>query len=1298
MNRKTQPRRVRSIRALIVFTLCAGVCLLNAGRLSADSAHDELARKILADTGVTGGLIVHLGAGDGQLTAALKTGQVGLVHGLDANADKVQQARQFIRAQGLYGDVSVDRLQGPRLPYVDNLVNLLVAEDLGDVPMPEVLRVLAPNGVAYINQDGVWTKTVKPRPQNIDEWTHYMHDATGNAVAHDTEVGPPKHLQWLGSPRWSRHHDRMASMSALVSAGGRVFYIMDEGSRVSIQLPPKWTLVARDAFNGTILWKQPIRTWHSHLWPLKSGPTQLARRLVADGKRVYVTLGLEAPLTAIDAATGRIVRTFSDTRSTEEVIHSEGTLFLLVNKGQSELSNFLPQNNVGDQRRVAGEFRWNELPRTIMAIDAETGRTLWSKQSRVAPITLAAAGKRVFFHDGDKVVCLDRTTGEELWTADAPRRQNVTMNFGPKVVIYKDVVLFAGGERTMRAFAIEDGKQLWTAPHGRSGYQSPEDLLVAGGLVWSTETTRTTDSGVYTGRDPKTGEVKIEFPPNINTYWFHHRCYMGKATDRFLMPSRTGIEFVDYDQKNWDINHWVRGGCLYGVMPCNGMVYAPPHNCACYPEAKLYGFNVLTAAAPTREVPRDVPDAGRLEKGPAYGAPIIEVPLIGDWPTYRHDAKRSGFTELPLSSDLAESWQTDLGGRLSSVTIAGGKLYVAQIDAHTVHALDAESGQTLWSYTTGGRVDSPPTVDGGRVLFGSADGWVYSLRASDGALAWRFRAAPEDRRTSVFEQLESLWPVHGSVLVRDGIVYFVAGRSNFLDGGLRWIKLDAESGRKLAEVVIDDRDPESGTNLQERLQVLNMPVGLPDVLSSDDRFVYMRSQRFDFDGKRQDLGPHSGQPAQQGAVQSGEGAHLFAPMGFLDDTWFHRSYWVYGRSFAGGHAGYYQAGKYTPSGRILVFDDESVYGYGRKPQYLRWTTTMEHQLFAADKAAPEIDPQLIRRGGGVSLVRFKNTDVLDPTGRPLAVEAWIYAERPQGVVLARGGPSNGYALVIRGGQPRFVIRSAEEISSVSANQNVVGRWVHLAGVLTADKKLQIFVDGKLAGQAEASDFIAAKPVQTTQIGADEGGSVGSYSSPLAFSGTIDEVRVYHGTITAEEIQARFTEPGQTAAKDATLVLACSFDKGDAADLSGNKNHGTVELAQAVKGRIGDGLKFVGRPGRGGGSNVEHRWTKDVPLFVRAMLLAEGTLFIAGPPDIVDEEESFRLLVGGDEAVQQRLAEQAAALQGRQGGLLQAVSSVDGEKLAEYRLDSLPVWDGMAAARGRLYLATTNGKVICFSGP
>ena len=245
------------------------------------------------------GLIVHVGCGDGKLTAALGTAGSYLVHALDADAEDVKTARRHIRSLGLYGRVSVDRFDGKRLPYVDNLVNLIVAEDPDAIASGEVMRVLCPRGVAYIKRDGRWTKTVKPRPEEIDEWTHYLHDATGNAVAKDTVVGPPRRCQWIAPPRWARSHDHLSSLSALVSAGGRIFYIIDEGPIAAVAIRPKWSLVARDAFSGVLLWKRPVDPWEGHLRGFRSGPTELARRLVAVGNRVYVTLGYGKPVSAL---------------------------------------------------------------------------------------------------------------------------------------------------------------------------------------------------------------------------------------------------------------------------------------------------------------------------------------------------------------------------------------------------------------------------------------------------------------------------------------------------------------------------------------------------------------------------------------------------------------------------------------------------------------------------------------------------------------------------------------------------------------------------------------------------------------------------------------------------------------------------------------------------------------------------------------------------------------------------------------------------------------------------------------
>jgi outer membrane protein assembly factor BamB len=1270
--------------------ILALVFLCNPGLLSAQSPEQQSAA-IYKLSGLQGGFVVHVDCGSGELAGVLGRQQQYQVHGLVTEESQLAAARAHIRSTGRYGPVAIDQLHDGRLPYIDNMVNLLIIEEGDQLLAGEPMRVLAPGGVLLTRAGDSWEKQVKPRPDNIDDWTHYLHDASGNAVAHDDVVGPPRHMQWLGSPRWSRHHDRMASMSALVSSNGRIFYIMDEGSRISIQLPAKWSLIARDAFNGTILWKRKIDRWQNHLFPLKSGPTQLARRLVADGDRVFVTLGLQAPLLCLDAATGETIRSYPETKTSEEVIYSDDILLSVVTRKPPQLTDFVPKFNVGDQARVRNEIHWDALPRELVAVNASSGELLWTKETVVAPLSLATRAGHVLFHDGSKVICLDRATGKQLWTSEpAGRPDKVTFNFGPRLVIYKDVVLYAGGDRQMHAFDLASGTRLWSAVHAQSGYQSPEDLLVSGGLVWTAPTTRTGDSGVFTGRDPRTGEVKSQFAPNVETYWFHHRCYISKATDKFLLTSRTGVEFVDPSQQDWEIHHWVRGGCLYGIMPSNGLIYAPPHDCFCYPEAKLYGLNVLAPASSTRIPSKALPGDQRLVRGPAFGAVDVLQPEPGDWPTFRGDNSRSGFTRTSVASELVPGWESTLGGKLSSVAVANGLVYVAQVETHTVHALDATTGETAWSFTAGGRVDSPPTIYQGQAIFGSADGWVYCLRASDGQLAWRFRAAPRDQRLMSFEQLESVWPVHGNVLVLDGIAYFVAGRSNFLDGGLRFYRLDMDGGALLSEQIVGDTDPETGENLQDRVQVLNMPAGLPDILSSDGSFVYMRSQRFDLNGERQEIGPVSGKPPEQGAAQKGTGVHLFSPAGYLDGSYFHRSYWVYGKNFAGGHAGYYQAGKYAPSGRLIVSDQERIYGFGRKPQYLRWTTTMEHQVFATSKDAPDAPAPA---AGGGSMVRVAKSKSLNPAGTALAVEAWVQAAKANGVIVARGGPADGYALVVKGGRPQFMLRAENTLTTVTGPKSIAGDWAHLVGVLTEDKQLKLYVNGQLAGSGKVPNFIQADPIQSLEIGADDLSAVGNYTSPYPFTGLIDEVRIYHGTVSAKDVAGRFQDQ-QATVETASLVFSASFDKGDAKDVSGNENHGQLAGVSPAAGKFGKSLRFAGRGGRTTGTFVKFDWTRDLPLYVQAMVLADKSLFVCGPPDLLNDEETLKRIMARDPDVEQELQRQDRVLEGSEGAPLMVISTVNGEAQEVMTLEHLPVWDGMAAANGKLYIATRGGTVIC----
>ena len=96
------------------------------------------ATQILEATGVEGGFVVHLGCGDGRLTAALMANDRCLVHGLDTDVQSIERARENILAMGRYGGVSVAAFDGQRLPYADNMVNLVVAEHLGNVGMDDI--------------------------------------------------------------------------------------------------------------------------------------------------------------------------------------------------------------------------------------------------------------------------------------------------------------------------------------------------------------------------------------------------------------------------------------------------------------------------------------------------------------------------------------------------------------------------------------------------------------------------------------------------------------------------------------------------------------------------------------------------------------------------------------------------------------------------------------------------------------------------------------------------------------------------------------------------------------------------------------------------------------------------------------------------------------------------------------------------------------------------------------------------------------------------------------------------------
>ena len=929
-------RSIPVVTAMVLYTVTTVASAAGLG----DSA--------IASHGGRGGFAVYIGKLGDMVTAFITRSDYSL-HALSPETGFVTAVRKRLNDAGVYGRCSAEHWDGGELPYVENLVSLLICDDAAAVKRDEALRVLSPGGLALFRRGEAWESLRKPLAADTDDWPQHFYAPGNNPVSRDALVGPPRHLQWRGSPRWGRFHEKMSSFAAMVSAGGRIFYIMDHGSPASLFFPAKWRLVARDAYNGVVLWSQPIDEWVSRFFSYKAGPATVPRRLVATDDVVYVTLGIKAPLSKLSARTGRVLATYPGTECTDEIVLVSDMLLVVRRPGLT-----VPTNKDNLDLKTRRRFGWQaSQPATLLALDPATGQRLWEHETPVAPLCLAADQGRVYICDWKKLRCLDRSTGEEKWaSSDLDIPASYPSGNAPRLAVKDGVVLFANSKNVnkrkkwsappdpLSAFSAATGKRLWTADHPASGFHSPEDLFIIGDTVWLGATMDGNGTGEFTGLALKTGTVRTTFKPDSNSYWFHQRCYPQKATQKYILTSRTGIEYVDPVTKHWELNHWVRGACTFGVMPANGYTYAPQHPCACYPESKLSGMNALAAKQQYSLAPNQ--SVVRLVKGSAYQVPLDDTSAATeeDWPCLRGNMARTSYAHTTLPGRLAPAWSTRLASGLTSPTVGGGRLFVATPQTHQVHALDIGDGKHAWSFTAGGRVDSPPTYAFGHVVFGSRDGTVYCLRAADGALRWRFLAARYDKRLFNFEQLESAWPVFGSVLVIGKEAFVTAGRSIFLDGGITFYRLDLATGRVVTRRQLTGNDP-SGKDYHKWVSGLSMPPANNDVLSSNGRSIYMLSQVLRLNGSRVMRRP--------GAVNNADDdSHIFSPTGYLDGSWWHRGYYAYGNGVSGG-AGWYGSLRRIISGKLICADRENVYSFGREPKYRKWTLPLEFLLTSTSK-------------------------------------------------------------------------------------------------------------------------------------------------------------------------------------------------------------------------------------------------------------------------------------------------------------------------------------------------------------
>lgn len=181
-----------------------------------------------------------------------------------------------------------------------------------------------------------------------------------------------------------------------------------------------------------------------------------------------------------------------------------------------------------------------------------------------------------------------------------------------------------------------------------------------------------------------------------------------------------------------------------------------------------------------------------------------------DWPMWRCDAGHSAATSHELPEELQLHWDRQYSARVPvwddplnrdmmpydrifEPVVAQGRMFLNFNDTDKVVAVRVEDGSELWSFYADGPVRFSPVYHKGSIYLTSDDGYLYCLSADDGALRWRFRGGPSDRKVIGNRRVISSWPARGGPVIADDTVYFAASIWPFM--GTFIYALDAETGQ-----------------------------------------------------------------------------------------------------------------------------------------------------------------------------------------------------------------------------------------------------------------------------------------------------------------------------------------------------------------------------------------------------------------------------------------------------------------------------------------------------------------------
>jgi outer membrane protein assembly factor BamB len=537
----------------------------------------KMANRIIRETGKSAGHCLVIGASDGTLVRELASRSSLRIQCIEPDAEKVAATRKTAHQLRNYGtQVGVDHGTLESIQYPDYFADLIIlgdgtAKGLGPKTVKEFYRVLRPHGgtafftvpkkpagaaaalKALLVKGGVpkgeiitfdtSVHVVRGKLPGAGNWTHGYANAARTTCSTDTRVRLPLKLLWFGRPGPMRIISRHWKGPAPLCVDGRMFVIGE------------FSVMAVDAYNGRQLWRRDLP--RAGRWPMRGKGSNAA----ANGKSVF--LAVKTACLRLDAATGETMQTYPvpalPDGVTKEDIPTPVWSYLAVT-----------------ERHVLGSIGRSEWRGRCVFVLAKDGKQRWMYIANgvVSNNAIAMTDKRVYILDRPSsaalgraatMVCLDATTGKELWKTKEGLKGRTYLWLG------KDV-LAATGNNCVTGFSTKDGKVLYSRD-----FEMWKLPAIVGNTIYS----------MPGALDLKTGKEKMRIAPltGKEVPWTFRRgygCGSISAAPNLLMFRSATLGFYDIVGDSGIHNFGgVRAGCWINAIAANGLVLMPPTDASC---------------------------------------------------------------------------------------------------------------------------------------------------------------------------------------------------------------------------------------------------------------------------------------------------------------------------------------------------------------------------------------------------------------------------------------------------------------------------------------------------------------------------------------------------------------------------------------------------------------------------------------------------------------------------------------------------------------------------------------------